>query len=232
VAQSVIGEIRVVEDVPEAFAQLGAAEVRSALSTRGADDPPFRLGCSGGSSGVRCMERLALLDEIAWGRVEVYFADERCVEPDAPQSNQRALREAFGERLVQLHGFFPMSCADGPEAYEASLRRAGGLDLLQLGFGPDGHTASLFPGSEALSAPPERLVVRNVDPSGLNPLERLTLTYAGIATAALVVVAVMGAEKRQAFAELVAGRDLPASRVRAERVVWLCDEDAAKGTVG
>jgi 6-phosphogluconolactonase len=232
VAQSVIGEIRVVDDVPEAFAHLVAAELRSALSLRGSEDPPFRLGCSGGSSGTRSFERLAHEDELAWERLELYFADERCVEPDAPQSNQRALREALGERVDRLHGFYPMSCTDGPEAYEAILRRAGGLDLLQLGFGPDGHTASLFPDSAALEAPADQLVARNVDPSGRNPLDRLTLTYAGIATAALVVVVVTGAEKQPALAQVVAGGDLPAARVRAPRVIWLCDEDAAKGTIG
>lgn len=227
-----IGEIRVVDDVPSAFAELTALELRSALALRGTDGPPFRLGASGGSSGSRCFALLAQRGDLVWPRVACYFADERCVAPDAPESNQRALREALGPRVDELQGFHPMSCTEEPEAYERLLRSAGGLDLLQLGFGPDGHTASLFPGSEALDAPADRLVARNVDPSGRNPLPRLTLTYAGIATAALVVVAVTGEEKREALAEIVAGGDLPAARVRAARVVWLCDRAASTGILG
>jgi 6-phosphogluconolactonase len=100
------------------------------------------------------------------------------------------------------------------------------LDLVHLGLGPDGHTASLFPGSDGLLAPPERLVVNNVDPSGRNAHLRLTLTLAGIARARLVVFTVAGADKHQAMSGIVHHEDLPAARVRADRVVWLCDADA------
>jgi len=232
----VIGEIRVVEDVPEAFAQLVATEVRSVLSTRASSAAPYRLGCSGGSSGERCFSRLAAVEDLAWDRIECYFADERCVPADAPQSNQRALRQVLGDRLDELAGFYPMVCGDGPDegadAYEAIVRRAGGFDLIQLGFGPDGHTASLFPGSAGLEAPEGALVVMNSDPSGRNPLERMTLTYEAIATASVVAIAVTGEGKRDALKTVVDGGDLPAGRVRAERVIWLCDHAAADGIVG
>jgi 6-phosphogluconolactonase len=225
-----IGEIRVVDDVALDFAELAVREVRAASASRGSQ-VPVRLGASGGSSGASCFSSLAARDDLDWSRVELYFADERCVDADAPQSNQRAIRAALGHHADELHGFHPMSCADGPDAYEHLLAAAGGLDLLQLGFGPDGHTASLFPGSTGLDAPSDRLVVANVDPSGLNPLPRLSLTYSGIATAALVVMVVAGVEKRGALARLVAGEDLPAARVRAPRVLWLCDRAAAEGIV-
>ncbi len=89
----------------------------------------------------------------------------------------------------------------------------GGLDLAQIGFGPDGHTASLFPGSAGLSAPPGALVVTNDDPTGNNPLERMTLTFEALASTPTVVIVVSGAEKRGALARLLDGEDLPAARV-------------------
>jgi len=230
-AQPLNGDLLVTDDVPGAFADLAVSEGRRILSERELGGIPFRLGCSGGSSGERCYARLAPRGDLDWTRTECFFADERCVAPDDPMSNQRALRAVLKPRLADLVAFHPMSCADGPASYEAQLRYAGGLDVLQLGFGPDGHTASLFPGSTALDAPPDQLVAINVDPAGRNPLERMTLTLAGIATAGLVVIAVTGEEKRDAFARVLAGEDLPAARIRAPRVLWLCESAVAKGLV-
>ncbi|HXZ82691.1 MAG TPA: 6-phosphogluconolactonase [Acidimicrobiales bacterium] len=216
-----IGEVRVVPDVGAAFAALVADEVTATSA------PRFRLGCSGGASGVACFSRLAAEPGISWGRVECYFADERCVEPTSPDANARAISEALGEVRGELAGFHPMSCAAGPEAYGALVAAAGGFDLLQLGLGPDGHTASLFPGADGHDAPPGALVIANADPSGRNPFERLTLTFEGIARARLVVVTVIGAAKAGPLARIAAGEDLPAGRIRGGRVVWLVDPAAA-----
>jgi 6-phosphogluconolactonase len=217
----VIGEVREVADVGAAFADLAAAEMRAAGSAL------FRLGCSGGASGVACISRLAGEEGIAWSSVECYFADERCVEPLSPDANARTVRAALGAAAGALAGFHPMSCAAGPDAYGAIVAAAGGFDLLQLGLGADGHTASLFPGADGRDAPPGKLVIANADPSGRNPFARLTLTFEAIARSRLVVVAVIGAEKADAFARIVAGEDLPASHIRGERVVWLIDRAAA-----
>ncbi len=230
-AKPLTGEVRVEEDVPGAFARLVVEEATKTLADPGRGGAPFRLGCSGSSSGEHCFARLATHDELDWSRVECFLADERCVDPDDPAANQRALRSVLAKRLSSLAGFHPMSCAEGPEPYEQLLRSAGSLDLLQLGFGPDGHTASLFPSSQALDAPSDRLVARNADPSGRNPFERLTLTYAGIALARLVVLVVMGEEKREAFERVTRGEALPAAEVRAERVVWLVEPGAAGASV-
>jgi 6-phosphogluconolactonase len=95
-------------------------------------------------------------------------------------------------------------------------------------LGPDGHTASLFPGSSALEADPGRLVVMSEDPQGNNPHRRMTLTLAGIARARLVIVTVAGEHKRDALARVAAGDPTaPAAHVKAERVVWLADPAAA-----
>ena len=99
--------------------------------------------------------------------------------------------------------------------------------MVHLGLGPDGHTASLFPESAALDADPGRLVVMNDDPLGHNPHRRMTLTFAGIARARLVLVTVAGEEKAEALARVAPGDDVPAAHISGDRVVWLVDAAAA-----
>jgi 6-phosphogluconolactonase len=123
---------------------------------------------------------------------------------------------------------YPMRCDEGPDPYQQRVAQAGRLDLVHLGLGADGHTASLFPGSPALDADPGRLVVMNDDPAGTNVHQRMTLTYSGIARARLAVVTVEGEEKREAFAAVRRGDpDIPATRITADRVIWLVDRAAA-----
>jgi 6-phosphogluconolactonase len=109
-------------------------------------------------------------------------------------------------------------------AYDTLVAAAPPIDLVHLGLGPDGHTASLFPGSSALTVT-DRLVVTNGD--ALHPHPRLTFTYPALARARLVVFTVADKEKHDAFARIRAGEDLPAARVTAERVLWLVDPAAA-----
>jgi 6-phosphogluconolactonase len=120
-----------------------------------------------------------------------------------------------------------MRCEEGPDPYQLRIGELGKFDVIHLGLGPDGHTASLFPQSEALSADPGRLVVMNTDPLGNNPHPRMTLTFAGIARARLVLVTVTGDEKRDALRKVANGDDVPAAHIRADRVVWLADPAAA-----
>ncbi len=121
-----------------------------------------------------------------------------------------------------------MRCEEGPDPYQLRVGELGRFDVIHLGLGPDGHTASLFPASAALDADPGRLVVMNEDPSGRNVHRRMTLTLAGIARAHLVIVTVAGDDKREALARVAAGDPgAPASHVKAERVVWLADPAAA-----
>ncbi|MGA2530795.1 MAG: 6-phosphogluconolactonase [Acidimicrobiales bacterium] len=218
------GELRVVENVPEAFAELVASEIR--LEAPASRSEPFRLVLSGGSTARECYERLAAKTELDWAGVECLVGDERCVPAEDPDANQRMIKEALVGRVVPPPRFVPMDCEQPPEVYEAVIAASARLDLVHLGLGPDGHTASLFPGSVALGAPAGRLVVNNVDPSGRNPHLRLTLTFGAIARARLVVFSVAGADKREAMTRVLRHEDLPAAHVRAERVVWLCDAEA------
>jgi 6-phosphogluconolactonase len=221
------GTVDVVGDVDEAFSET----VLTAYAAR--PGPRFVMVVSGGSTARRCYERLALrgTGRIDWSLVDIYMGDERCVAPDDPDANQRLVRLALVDRVGAVGSFHPMSCEEGPEAYERLIAEVVSFDVVHLGMGPDGHTASLFPGSPALEAPPGRLVVRSVDPNNRNPHERMTLTLDALARAQLVVFTVSGESKRAVFAALSSGADLPAARVRAGHVVWLVDREAA-GPVG
>lgn len=227
------GAVEIVDDL-DAVAGAFAATVVRAYGDR--PGPRFRLVLSGGPTARRCYERLAAVGPaggvaIDWSAVDVLMGDERCVPPDDPDANQRLVREALVDAVGGVGSFRPMSCAEGPEVYEHVIAAAGDLDLVHLGLGPDGHTASLFPGSAALDAPTERLVVRSTDPQERNPHDRMTLTLAAVARARLVVFTVSGESKREAFTALCAGADLPAARVRAPAVHWIVDR-AATGPAG
>ncbi|MDE3085180.1 MAG: 6-phosphogluconolactonase [Acidobacteriota bacterium] len=220
------GDLELTDDVPAAFARCLAG------AFAGRPGPRCTLVLSGGPTAARCYDRLAAETAagtlgVDWSVVDLLVGDERCVPADDPDANQRMLRETLVERVGPVGSFHPMSCEAGPAAYETVLHRLAAPDLVHLGLGPDGHTASLFPGSAALEAPGDRWVVENEDPAGRNPHRRMTLTLAGIARARLVVFTVSGEEKRDAFGRARAGEDLPATRVRARRVLWLADPAAA-----
>jgi 6-phosphogluconolactonase/glucosamine-6-phosphate isomerase/deaminase len=218
------GEIRVVDDVPAAYAALIEEAFLTSAKRRGSS--PFRLAASGGNSGAASFRALMKSEIIEFPAIDLYFVDERCVDPTSDDANQHAIAELLGDKLATLAGFHPMSCEEGAGSYDQLLREAGALDAVQLGLGPDGHTASIFPGSTAVDVDDSRFVVKNVDPSGRNEHDRLTLTYAGIRLAPLVVFTVIGAARADVVAKIAAGGDLPASRVSADRVVWLIDTAA------
>src|SRR5215213_3715319 len=215
------GEVITVDDVPGEFSE----RVVEAFLNRPGDG--FSLVLSGGGTARRCYERLAAdgADQIDWWQVDVYWGDERCVAPGDVDSNERLVRESLLERVGAANSVYPMRCDEGPDPYQQRVAQAG---RVHLGLGPDGHTASLFPGSEALDADPGRLVVMNEDPKGRNPHRRMTLTFSGIARARLAVVTVEGASKREAFAAVRRGDpDLPATRIQADHLIWLVDRAAA-----
>jgi 6-phosphogluconolactonase len=217
------GELVVVDDVPGEFAE----RVIEAFHNRPGE--AFSFALSGGSTARACYERLAVDGEsqIDWWVVDVYWGDERCVPPDSDESNERLGRECLLERVGAANAVYPMRCDEGPDPYQLKVGELGRFDVVHLGLGPDGHTASLFPDSAALEADPGRLVALNEDPSGRNPHRRMTLTLSGIARARLAVFTVVGEEKRDALRRIIDGEDLPAARVRADRVVWLVDPTAA-----
>jgi 6-phosphogluconolactonase len=218
------GELVVVDDVPGEFAE----RVIEAFHSRPHD--AFSFALSGGDLARKSYERLAddAGSQIDWWKVDIYWGDERCVPLDDENSNYRLVRESLLEKVGAVNANYPMRCDEGPDPYQLRLGELGRIDVVHLGVGPDGHTASLFPGSAALEADPGRLVVMNEDPSGNNPFPRMTLTFAGIARARLALVTAAGEGKRDALARASAGDStIPAAHIRADRVLWIVDPAAA-----
>ncbi|MCJ2018474.1 6-phosphogluconolactonase [Methylobacterium sp. E-065] len=179
---------------------------------------------------------------VPWQRIHWFFGDDRVVPWDDARSNVRMVREAFGHGATipptHLH-FIPSDAGaeSGAHAYERTLLDFYGadrldparplFDLVLLGLGEDGHTASLFPGKPAV-AETERLVAP-VPEAGLAPfVPRITLTFPALASSRHVLFLVTGAGKRAALARLAAGEDLPAGRVTsAGEIAWVLDAAAA-----
>ena len=210
------GTVQLVDDVPAAFARLVA------------DTMTRSIALSGGETAEACYR--ALRDApVDWPAVDVYYGDERFVPVDHPDSNEGMTRRVLLD-VVPVRAIHPMyqpvPIDDAARAYDALVRAAPPIDLVHLGLGPDGHTASLFAGTPALDET-ERLVVATGDDR--HPQPRLTFTFPAIARARFVVVTVTGEEKRAAIERIRAGEDLPAARIRGERVLWLGDQAALGG---
>jgi 6-phosphogluconolactonase len=237
--------IRVFPDLPalsRAAAEEFVAIARDAVAERGR----FTVAMAGGRTPAMLYRLLAgeFREAVAWPRVQLFFGDERYVPHGDPQSNCRMVRECLTSHVPippgQVHPM-PTDEAD-PEtaarAYEATLRQQFGedrpvIDLVLLGMGADGHTASLFPGTAAPQEQ-ERLVVAvraNVEP----PL-RLSLTLPVLAAARRVAFLVAGADKNPAWHRIkadpaAAAREYPAAMVAvaAGQVVWYLDQSADAG---
>ncbi len=208
-------ELRVVDDLAEQGAELF-------LSLR-----PRTVALAGGATPRRLYERLARID-YPWADTDVCFADERCVAPDHKDSNFRMASEALLSHVRARVHRMPGETCDAM-GYEKELASIFGpdlprFDLVFLGLGTDGHTASLFPDNPALDER-ERWVVRVEREDDA----RLTMTLPVLSAARTAVFLVSGDAKREALRLLMACADIPAARVAAERVVVLADRAAAGG---
>jgi 6-phosphogluconolactonase len=215
--------IRVLAD-GEAVARAAADLIAEASASAG---DRFAIALSGGSTPKATFALLAgdgYRDRIDWRRWHVFFSDERRVPLDDERSNYRSAREALLSRVpireAQVH---PLTDAD---VYEGLLRaffgEAPDFDLLMLGMGDDGHTASLFPGSIALLEE-ERWVI--APPDVVQGMARLTLTLPALNAARRTIFLVSGASKADALRRIRSGEQLPAGMVRGAE--WLVDEAAA-----
>jgi 6-phosphogluconolactonase len=216
-----------VPDVPGTF----TATVLEAFAAR--TGPRFTLVLSGGPTAQACYEELHRATEIAWPLVDIYMGDERIVPPDDPDANQHLVQESLLDGL-SIGSFTPMpttrpipECVAEYQRIMAEVLAGPGIDLIHLGLGADGHTASLFPGAPTLDAGPDELVASTTDPNGRNPHPRLTLTLPVIDAARSAVFTVTGDGKRDAIAAVRRGDDIPALRVKTPNIIWLVDEAAA-----
>lgn len=183
----------------------------------------FHLAVSGGTTPRRMFERLARMD-LPWERVHVWQVDERDAPDGDPARNLTMLVEAGLAARAILH---PMPVGGdleaGARAYAAEMARFGGLDLVHLGLGADGHTASLVPGDAALDA------VGDVAVAGpYQGRRRLTLTFAALRRARSALWVVTGADKAPMLARLCAeDRSIVAARVDHPHARLLADAAAA-----
>lgn len=230
------------EALSRAAAQASRELVLGAIAARGR----CAIALAGGHTPARTYSLWAGDFPLPWPQTHFFWGDERYVPPDDPHSNFRIFREALLDRVpVPAENVHPMpTCLPQPEdaafAYEHTLRQffASGppaFDLILLGLGDEGHTASLFPGSPALMEKDRWVVAVDVP---AKPHRRLTLTFPVLNCAHQVFFLASGAEKREVIASLarepeLAARRYPAARVQPQgRVVWFLDRAAAAGLVG
>jgi 6-phosphogluconolactonase len=232
----------VVEDAHALAATLAdsfAVSARQAIDARGV----FHVALAGGSTPKAAYERLATppyREIVQWPRVRFFFGDERCVPPDHPAANYHMIHETlFAPLEIPDAQIFRMRGEDEPiaaaQAYAAVLQRELGaspvFDLLLLGMGTDGHTASLFPGTQPDDGTPA-LVQARTAPAGMPVTQRLTITPRVIHAAHKIIIAVAGAEKSATLARVLKepydALRYPIEIVRHAqgKVTWLVDEAA------
>ncbi len=255
----------IILETPEALAERVAGDFAQLVNEALAKQDRFSIALAGGQTPKQFYERLAkapYVSSIPWSRLWFFWGDERCVPKEHPDSNFHMAAEALLQyvpvppaHVMRMHGEDPP--AQAAAEYEKSMRgffRESGFwpsfDLILLGLGPDGHTASLIPGSPAVTnhvsenleerrqlqtgegeAPQPRWVVHNV----IRALQtvRLTFTYPVINHAKSIWFLVTGAKKTQAFAEVQKGPNpnSPASLVQPVNgtMKWYIDKEVVYG---
>ncbi|SHI53442.1 6-phosphogluconolactonase [Propionispora hippei] len=233
--------IRIFDDptsVAVAAAGLFAEAAAAAMQSKGS----FYAALSGGSTPRRLYEELAKQpwrDKIAWEKVFLFWGDERYVAPTDPLSNQKMTREALLNHVpIPPANLFPIpfaaSAGESASLYETTLRTFFGaeprFDLMLLGLGADGHTASLFPGTAAL-AETNRWVCP-CRPQGTGP-DRITLTFPVINRSAAILFLVTGRDKAPVIEAVLDKKNnqaaLPVQQVQPVQgqITWFLDKMAA-----
>jgi len=217
------------DSVARKAAALVAAEARAAAADRGS----FVMAVSGGHTPWAMLRKLAR-EEVPWNAVHVVQVDERVAPAGDPDRNLTHLRESLLDHApLRPEQIYPMP-VEAPDLdaasaqYAQTLRSIAGsppvLDVVHLGLGPDGHTASLVPGDAVLDVNDADVALSGI----YQGRRRMTLTYPIINRSRLVLWLVTGSEKAGMLSRLQA-KDLsiPAGRVRADHAVILADRDAA-----
>lgn len=208
--------------VARAAAEFVAARARKCVRASGV----FTFAVSGGRTPWAMFRELVTL-EVPWEHTRIYQVDERCAPLDDADRNLRHLRDSLGSIATTIIAM-PVE-ADGLDAAAADYARQlpASFDLVHLGLGPDGHTASLVPGDAVLEVT-DRLVAPTT--GRYQGRRRMTLTYPGLARATAFLWLVTGAEKASPLARLLAGDpSIPAGRVTGGPSTVICDNAAHGG---
>jgi 6-phosphogluconolactonase len=231
-------------------AALAEAAAQRLLERIGANPGRIAICLTGGSSPKRLYELLGAdpyKGRIPWDRVHWFIGDDRFVGAGDPLNNMGMARRIFLDHLAPAGNVHPINTnAVSPDAaaqdYEIELKSYYGanrldqanpmFDVVLMGVGPDGHTASLFPGYPATEET-ERWVV-GVPRANVEPLvPRVTLTFAALASCREMLFEVSGKDKRAILTRVLAGDDLPAGRAHSQsETVWLADRAALPENFG
>jgi 6-phosphogluconolactonase len=217
----------------EAVAQKAAQRIAAAARTSVAAQGRFSLALSGGRTPWR-MLRLLAEEDVPWNGVHLFQVDERVAPAGDTDRNLTHLEESLLSHVKLSAGQVHAMPVEGKDLRAAAAQYARELeavcgvpailDLVHLGLGPDGHTASLVPGDASLE-------VDSTDVTLAGPYqgrERMTLTYPALDRARTVLWLITGADKVPMFARLKAGdRSIPAGRVRSDRAAVLADRAAS-----
>lgn len=230
-----------VQPDPAALATAVAGELSSRLAgIQTAGEVPVIVLTGGTIADAvhRELARLTPRSEVDWSRVDIWWGDERYVEPTSPDRNAHQARLALLDhvpvdpaRVHEMPDSSFGSLADAASAYSDELRThgSGEFDIVMLGIGPDGHVASLFPGSPQLDVD-DRIAVA-VSDSPKPPPERISLTFGALNRTTSVWFLASGAAKADAVAAALGGADLheiPAAGVTGtEETIWFVDHEAA-----
>ena len=220
----------IVEDA-EAVAVWAADWMAEAIHGAVRNTATCSLALAGGTSPREMYRRLSTLWAVPWPQVEIFFSDERAVPPDSPDSNYRMASEALLSQVpIPSTGIHRME-AERSDLNDVALDYEGllpaSLDILLLGIGADGHTASLFPHAPALTEMHRRVLpVVGGDPL----VQRLTITPPVIASASRILMLATGTDKAAAVANALEGPDdvagVPAQLAR--HGTWIIDKAAAQ----
>lgn len=228
------------DELSRKAAEQFVALARQAVAAHGR----FSVALSGGSTPKALYSLIAtseFSEQLAWQQIHFFWGDERCVPPDHAESNFRMVDESLlskipipGDNVHRMIGEIEPAIAAA--AYEAELRRLfpsspeklPSFDLMLLGLGEDGHTASLFPGSSAMSETEHWVATTYVEKLDAH---RLTLTFPVINNAAQIAFLVAGKSKSAIVKEILTTEkcDYPAARIKPDngQLIWFVTQDAA-----
>jgi 6-phosphogluconolactonase len=235
-----MSELKIVADLPALY-RAGADEFTRCAREAIAEHGRFAVALSGGSTPKGVYSLLAQDNNLPWEKIHFFFSDERHVPPDHPDSNYRMANESLLSKVAippeSVHRIAAELDAEMAAAqYEDELRNFfqtepdawPRFDLIMLGMGPDGHTASLFPGSAALNENSHWVVANWVEKF---KAYRITFTFSVINQAAEVMFLVAGQDKSQVLKEVLRGKPdvYPCQRVKPMngRLLWIVDKSAA-----
>ena len=218
-------DLEVVAD-ERAAAQRGAELIATAGRAAVQERDSFSLAMSGGRSPWAMLAILGAMEEMPWAETELFQVDERVASPGSEDRNLTHL--VLGLSIDHQASLRPMPVTkrdldSAAREYESDLPER--LDVVHLGLGPDGHTASLVPGDPVLDVTDRRVAPTETAYQGHR---RMTLTYPALAEARQIVWLVTGEEKREPLAKLLAADpSIPAGRVKNEAMAAVADEAAA-----